>query len=590
MKKLLSMALVASVGITCLTGCGGTVVEEFDESKTQIFVNVFNGGLGDEWMQDLIKQFNDNNTEYQAVIRPRKFTAAEVVDDVSDGETYADVYFATGVNYQEGIYRDYFEDLSDVFNMEPDAGKGTVKQNMIDYESWHKMASKYGNGDYIFPNAETIYGMNFDYELFVENEWLAYADSTDASALTAQGITFNTENGVLKFVSATGKVNYKAGDIILKAGKDGKFGTYDDGQPTTIEEFDAMLESIVNGNKQMYSFIYTGQYSNYFNDMLSAIYGQYIGMDQFKTLFTFDSEGEQILMHDGTSKAITLNNGYDIYESEAVYQSLAFFKKYMTSATVDKDSEGQSFNHTSAQNNFLYGYTKDKPAAILCEGNWWENEAKATFNNLAREDVERGWGKREYRMFVYPYIEGQATDADKTVIGGGDLQGVVVVKQKDKAKLQKIKEFLLLSAKQANLKKFTQFTGCTKLFNYDMTEEELSPLTPYARNCWEMRQDKEHIEIAYSRIYEAANPFIFTSKGDYPLDGYMALYRENKGTYTIYPDRFLRDLDKAENAPKGDIEVLEVLYGARSNLLGYSEEQWTTFLNNAKQEGFFTNV
>ncbi|MBP5467472.1 MAG: hypothetical protein J6Y43_07935, partial [Clostridia bacterium] len=112
------------------------------------------------------------------------------------------------------------------------------------------------------------------------------------------------------------------------------------------------------------------------------------------------------------------------------------------------------------------------------------------FDNLAKENANRGFGKREYRMFVYPTIDGQITASDKTVIGGGDLQGVVVVKQQDKQKLAKIKEFLLLSCKEENLKKFTQFTGCSKLFNYDLTEEEMSTLTPYARNCWEMRQDK----------------------------------------------------------------------------------------------------
>lgn len=582
MKKLISCISLGLAALSLAACGGGTVVQQFDPNKTTIKVNVFNGGMGTEWMTDLIAQFNAANTEFEIVALPKKMTATEIVEDLQDGDPYADVYFGTGVNYQVGIYRDFFEDLSDLLEVEPDgAGTGKIKDKMVDYDAWMKMASKYGQGMYVFPNADTVYGMVFDYKLFVENGWLSYATTADEAAITAQGITYTKQGAILKFQSSTSAVNYKAGDILLTAGKDGKFGTYDDGQPTTIAEFDEMLNTIAYGDKQAKTFLYTPAYSNYLNDMQSALYAQYIGAENFELLFDFDSEGKEVAMHDGSQKVITVNNGYDIYKSEAVYQSLAFIKKYMTASTVDPSTKLESsYSHTDAQNDYLLGYKKETGfSAILCEGNWWENEAKTMFDNIAKEDASRAYGQREYRMFVYPTMEGQATAANKSVIGAGDVQGVVVAKQKDAKKLEKIKEFLVLSAKEANLKKFTQYTGCTKLFEYDLTEAEKSALTPFARNCWEMRADTEHVSVVRGKLYQAQNPFIFTSNFTY--NTYVPVKRGT--TYTLYIDRFMRDLDESGS-------TLEDLYTTKAGLLGYSAAEWVEFINTAKTQGFYTNL
>ena len=587
MKKFVKASAALLLATMNFVGCGGTVIEKFDGNKTQIYVNVFNGGLGIEWMEDLKNQFNAANTEYEIALRPKKMTAPEIVTDLQDGDAYADIYFGTGVNYQLGIYRDYFEDLSDLLTVEPDgAGTGTIQSKMVEYDAWMAMASKYGQGMYVFPNADTIYGMFFDYQLFVENNWLAYATSADEAALTAQGITYTKQGAILKFASAQGKVNYKEGDILLTAGKDGKFGTYDDGQPTTVEEFDEMLNNIIYGDKKAKSFLYTPAYSNYLNDMQIAIYGQYIGMDKFDVLFDFDSNGQTIDMHNADAKTISVSNGYDVYDSEAVYQSLAFVKKYMTSSSVDSNTLLESsYSHTDAQNDYLLSYKKETGfPAILCEGNWWENEAKAMFAQL---ESGRKYGEREYRMFVYPTMEGQATAADKTVIGAGDVQGVVVAKQKDAKKLEKIKEFLVLTVKEENLKKFTQFTGCAKLFDYEMNESEVSVLTPMARNCWEMRSDKEHISIARGKVWQAQNPFIFTS--DFTYNTYVPMKRGI--TYTLYMDRFMRELDESA-APNetNPLAVMELLYSTKSDLLGYSATEWSNFIQLAQAQGFYTDL
>jgi hypothetical protein len=72
---------------------------------------------------------------------------------------------------------------------------------------------------------------------------------------------------------------------------------------------------------------------------------------------------------------------------------------------------------------------------MLVEGGWWENEAREMFNNIAKEDSSRGFGKRDYRFLMTPAMEGQAFAANKTAVETAENGVIIVPKQKDKDKL-----------------------------------------------------------------------------------------------------------------------------------------------------------
>ena len=239
--------LIAGIAAAILAfSAGACTVERFDPNKTQIFVKYFPGGNGSEWIEALQQEFNAANKRYEIVLRPQKMSASAVVEEVRAGNATADVYLMADIAYQEGIYRDLFEDLSDVLEMKPDGDSGeTVGAKMKNADGFIQMASKNGDGCYIIPHTESIIGLVYDHDRFVENGWLYFADDSDKEALDTAGIEYSetTEYGTkyLVFESAEGKVNYEQGDKILKPGKDGEYGTYDDGQPQTEQEFKEML-------------------------------------------------------------------------------------------------------------------------------------------------------------------------------------------------------------------------------------------------------------------------------------------------------------------------------------------------------------
>lgn len=576
MKKTISLALATVSALATFASCG-TVTEKFDPNKTQIFVNVFNGGFGDDWYKDLKTRFNAINEDYEIILRPKKLQAKDIILDVASPNPDADVYFSCGVDFQSGIYKDYFEDLSDVLSMKPDGQSGqTVGEKIVDLDLWKQVSSKYGEGVYMLPHAETMMGMVFDYKLFVENRWLDYATAVDEAELTSQGISFTKNKGVYTFVGSTGPVNYREGDILLTAGKDGKFGTYDDGQPQTMEDFDAMLANIANGNKKAKTFIYSGVAENYLNEVYCSVIAQYMGADKIHTLFDFDSNGENVEMHDGSEDPVTIETGFKIYQSEAVYQGLRFVDEYFVSPDVDDRVEGYSgFSHTKAQDAYLMGY-KDTTGfpAMLVEGNWWEYEARETFKEIGKRKADRAYGKREYRYMLIPSIEGQATESNKSVVCGAEYSSVVVAKQKNAEKLAKIKEFLAFCASDESLKNFTKYSGCRKYYNYSLSAAEKASLTPFARNALELMSDSENVTVVPSRIYKFSNPLTFTS--DFIQTNYVPLLAG--AVYTQNTARFFRDTVK-----------LADLYGNKSNCLGYSASEWSKLLVAAKANGFFND-
>ena len=575
MKKARLM-LPLMLTVSTLAGCWGKVVEKFDPNKTQIKVNFFNGGYGVEWFMDLKEKFNSKSTKFQIIDDAEKREIVDITNDIRTGNPKDDIYIAYGVNFQDAIYRDLLEDLSDVLEMKPDGESGkTIREKMVDFDLWKSLASKHGNGIYILPHTQSLMGMVFDYQLFVDNNWLKAADSTDEEELTRQGIQFSKQSGKYKFVSSTSKTNYKSGDRILKAGKDGLFGTYDDGQPTTMDEFDALINQIT-GTNSSYSFIYSGKAENYVNEFYASFIGQYIGAEDYRTLFDYNSKNTEIKMHNSTSKKITLENGYEIFKSEAVYQGLNFIEKYLASSKVDpRVLSYYSYSHTDAQRDYIKDSQKDsKVPAFLIEGTWWENEAKFT-GGYDSVPADWNYGKRDYRYLITPSMEGQKTASNKSCMGGMEYQGIIVPKQNDPEKLQAIKEFLGMMNSDENLINFTKKTGCKKYFKYDVPTDVYNSLTPFARNNIEIMSDSEHIDVLPSRLYQASNPLTFATSS-YINDCFVPLYRETRTTNVLYPVRYFRD----------EVDVDE-LYSTKSHWLGYSSSEWSQMLADVRSQGFF---
>ncbi len=490
--KIGALLLCAAMLLTTV-GCGPQVVGEFDAKANHIYIQVYTGGIGRDWLDAAVEEFNQLNysdvSEEKWVIEvlttDNKTDGAEFYDRFKSGVSEADIYFASNPTmWAEMIGGGYLLDLTDVYNSKPDGEDGkTVAQKLENADPvYEKLYTQNGTADGIYglPYADMFTGMVVNKEVFVRYNWFA-AESTDnqAAAEAALGYALKTEvyegRTVLVDAALSGAPTYS--DVVLTPGKDGAYGTFDDGQPTTLEQWNEMMALIAANNYK--AFLWSGQYPEYTNPILQSVMGQYLGAEGMYDWLCFGDETYTFTDRNGASVTVDAQNRANSFKIPALYEALSFLSEYVAKNGHSK-SLGAMETHTDTQGYFVYGEdsaTMEK-AAILCDGMWWEHEASAKIAAVGKD--------AEYTYLMLPVFEGQQMASTDSYMYMAETGSVFAKNTTDEAKAEKIKEFLTLTLSDKYLKHFTATTGCIRPYDYEMTEDELQELTPFARNCWEI--------------------------------------------------------------------------------------------------------
>lgn len=582
-KRAICLTL-ASISLISLCGCG-EVVEEIDHSKTQLYIEYYSGGFGTGWLDQAEKDFEDLYPNVQIIVTPTDKSSAMQVQDLQSSKPTAHIYYGVDSIYHSAINSGDVADLTDLLDKKPDGESGlTVREKILDLDLWQRAGKRVGHeGIYMLPNSDSFFGQVFDYDTFVENGWINFAENTQEvkDELTRQGITYEVDaiTERLKFVSASGVTNYETGEYIAACGKDKKYGTYDDGQPQTWEEYINLLNTIVNSGWR--GFVWTKKYSPFYSQPVSAatlyqLLGE-TGLTLYKKFRGSFVDTLGVYGEAGATINVTPENGYTVYRMPEVKQAIQYAKDtYMNPFYYNEDSLNTDTDHKSAQNKFLLSYKKDdpvegkfiKPTAILFEGSWWENEAKPTFNKIEAEgQIERGYGKRDYRYMLIPKMPGQK--GEKSYIVGQGC-GAMVVSSKQSEEMMKItKDFILFTLKDKYLKMSQLDTGVPRPYKTDMTQEDYNKLTPFGRFLSEMVNDTENIRIYRDSVEFYTEPVNYLSGK--PDNGvFVANVKEgaNAGVYTALDVGLER------------LSVEEFFKGIGDNV---TAEQWAGYYNQVKQ-------
>ena len=594
MKKLskLIAGVMAISAIFSMTACMGESDIDIDKNKTQIYIAGYDGGVGNAWLDDLANEWNANNDAYQIIQIPTRISQKDLSNSINTGVTDYDVYFTGDVGYVSNIYNGTLEDLSDVGAMKVDGNDRTILQKIgyrDDYYEtvWKPVASKNGQGLYMLPYCDNFGGFIFDYNTFVEKGILSFAQASDTnvkSALKAQEISYTESNGKLKVSGYTGSYdlfNYKTGDYILTAGKDGLYGTYDDGQPTTQAEWDQMLARITGAN--MKPFLWTGGYPEYADMILESLFAYYAGMSEFNTYYNFNGQ----VTVNGAKVNITPDNGYDVYGIDAMRNALNFMNDYLNNSNYYHSKTTTSDSHTDAQGTFILGYkqNKDQPAMIV-EGNWWENEARSVFDTSEVVNAGRGYGQRDYRYMLLPKLsgayglDGNGNGSIMSVLNSG---AVLVPKvgdsEAEQAKLAQIKDFLGFMLKDENLAKFTVKTGVINAYSYELTKAQFDSLTPFSKNVYAMIHDKTNIDFARGALMFAGQPVRFATNGGFFTMPRLITYNKVSHPASMIA---LRQGVTPEQLMSGAVS-----YYSHDTFKGATTVKWETLIAQARESGFY---
>ena len=585
MKIKFSVVLMA-VLIACsmiLCGCGkkaNTGPQVIDKNKTQIYISVYDGGAGTDWIVNEAVKFNEGLEDYQIYIRQEKRPSSQIIQDISASAGTASAYFTVDVSFQELIYADKLVDLTPILNRTLEGENRKIGDKLRTSDSWEGLATKNGEGMYLLPYNDSVGGLIFDFDDFVKNDWLFYAedDADTLAALNEQNIIYENNEGKLFYVSGGEDVWFEEGDRIMSAGKDKLFGTYDDGQPQNIAEWNTMISKIKATNGS-YPFLYPGSFLGYTSMVESAYFAQLAGVEAYKEYFAFDSKGRAVELTDGTSKVITIDNGYDFFKMKEINDTIQFMQTYFTSDNVHPSTKDNT-THLDAQRQYLNAPVSQGEipyAAMICEGIWWENEARTTFNLVGEMDESRGYGMRDYRFMLLPYIEGQkgiTGNAYGSVLSGQDTGSLIVVKENDTKKTEVLLDFLAQTLSDECLANFTAQTGVIRAYDYNISDEQFAGMTKFAQNVWRIYKDTENIEIVRPFQERSKEPIAFAV--DSGLNGTLFPFTERGVMYSADTSIVaLYDRDKTAS------EILDMV----QNCISISN--WNNYISELREQGFY---
>ncbi len=480
--KFLALGLAAVLSVGVAAGCGnGNIGKDEDTSKiTQISFRQWGGTASST---DLLQQAADRfaaekaNEPYESGKKGVKVEISTNKDSdyTSSIPDYDILMDENEANIYDMQTRGYLADIDDLV-------KGL--QSKIEPQLLPKF--KGADGKYYgLPHYSYDVSISYNVDLFkTENLYIAAPGEENV---------VNYKSSLLPASSAG--VNFVFNENTKKScGPNGIPNDYDDGLPSSLEEFIVLCEYIRNKknfNPFAISDITGG--ANYAFMLIESLWAGMVGTDAMKATtcnFT-DAEVEVVkegaLSYDGTllntgikmpqTETVVLSddNGYRMYDMSARYYALSFLELAKNKGWF----KNQQMTNTKAQEFFVLGnYNANDPdrCAMLVDSTFWYGEAVSGGTLTKYKSLSSGKEANVSMMPMPVQLTGQVTEGNgkkPTVI---DTSATVFVNkrvEKNEGLFRAVKEFIEFLYSDAELKAFTETSKLTMNLKYDYDKSSL---------------------------------------------------------------------------------------------------------------------
>lgn len=480
--KFLALGLAAVLSVGVAAGCGnGNIGKDEDTSKiTQISFRQWGGTASStDWLQQAADRFaaEKANEPYESGKKGVKVEISTNKDSdyTSSIPDYDILMDENSANIYDMQTRGYLADIDDLV-------KGL--QSKIEPQLLPKL--KGADGKYYgLPHYSYDVSISYNVDLF-KSENLYIAAPGEESVV-------NYKSSLLPGSSAG--VNFVFNENTKKScGPNGIPNDYDDGLPSSLEEFIVLCDYIKN-KKQINPFSIsdiTGG-ANYAFMLIESLWAGMVGTDAMKATtcnFT-DAEVEVVkegaLSYDGTllntgikmpqTETVVLSddNGYRMYDMSARYYALSFLELAKNKGWF----KNQQMTNTKAQEFFVlgnYNANDNDRCAMLVDSTFWYGES-VSGGTLTKYKSLSGGKEANVSMMPMPVqLTGQVTEGNgkkPTVI---DTSATVFVNkrvEKNEGLFRAVKEFIEFLYSDAELKAFTETSKLTMNLKYDYDKSSL---------------------------------------------------------------------------------------------------------------------
>ena len=536
MKKLFNCFIALAIAVCgvlgCFAGCSRGEEEAFDNTKSHLYVGFYNAGYGDKYVKDL-------KTRFESLCATEPFEDGKVgvqihIVEINEGNNFVnqiensevDVFFTSNADYYRYVNNDLLLNIDDVVkgSLTEFGERGTIEGKMDEATADFFETD---NGYFALPYVTSNWGMILNVDLWEDKELYFAKGGAPSEYLRTNpacddALPGDWNDAMLDFTGIGEK----------SAGPDGKYGTADDGQPATYEEFflfcDRCYDQGVN------AFHWSGANPTYFSKMMIPMVADYEGYEQMSLNYTFNGTATDLIDVDANGTVtkrpdtpIKNSNGYLLAKQAGKYYVLDFWDRllgctdyYNTTTTLNNASH----KHTDAQDDFVTGGKMfgKREIAILIDGDWWWNEAQPAFDVIKKStDGEWSADNMRFEMLSYPKATNEKVGEPWTMlISTHAISGIN--KKVAQSKVDLAKKFLKFAFTNESNLQFTKMTSCLRPLDYEFTSGYLNGLNYWTKTLIEKYDSVQRCPEGSTNtmyIYNSFNFFNSEIFWDSTIDG-----------------------------------------------------------------------
>ena len=468
MKKLLALSVVALCALG-VSGCKKGSGESVDNTKAQLKVVTFDGGVGDQWLRNAAKLFEEKNAEREDYQEGRIGVQIHVTSNracsggnLEESDLTDDVYFTENVDYYKLTNQHKLADITDILTA-PNADEGgktilsKIDDNLLRFMN---RDGKY----YAVPFYDCFYGLVYDKDLFHQKSFCMKAD----------GSFTNNESQ-------------------FGPGPNGIAGDWDDGLPQTYEQFASMMGKMTAS--QVTPFTYSSGVATWYTARaLTSWWSDDEGYEQTNLNYNFSGTATNIVHHfDGDtpvtqSVAIDKDNGLLLRRQAGLYNALHFARDILCSNSNNYQAYNSNYDVQDAFVNNKYVGGSVKPIAMMFEGTWWENEAAPAFEQAEAMGVD------SFNYGFMPIPKSSTSKiGDATLLNLNDSYGFISANCEN---MKLAKDFFAFLHSDEMMRAFTKETNMTRGLDYTFSEADFDQITTYAQDLVSIK-NSEHARVVY---------------------------------------------------------------------------------------------
>lgn len=552
-KKILAIALTLCMCFGA-TACGNPE-DLLDSTKTFVYLEIADSGLGRNWAYDVQKRFNEEFKDYQIPGVEGKTGIELLIADAGSSLNVRDKRQSTSMILEKMVPDDadmikgsgFGYDMTDIVTSpNPFDNNKTIAEKIKDEaKPWYVTEDgKY----YQIPHVEYEPCLTYDKNCFDRNGlYLANVEDGTENAIEYHSALTGTTIYVLDTTYSNfnfqgdEKFDETNADHSRSIGPDAQWGTYDDGMPMNVLELAALCDYMKN-EKSITPFVLTGKYENYANWLPTALMNAMLGPDGVQAVYDLDSSKmtaiDGIDEHNGKMEVVTgytdeklfpgasdntirkpITAWVELTEQNGYYHTWSAAKYYAQVFTQLADQQEwfttkrSSHTHQDAMWEFIFngfGARTNIQSAFLVECTFWYQEAASQGFHQDFEDEfaakydQVGVWVRDMRVMGLPRSFDLGLEdgiISKPMAGTGAQQGSFFLNSNIEGNYEKeeaVKIFIQWWYSDKELENFTKMSNLFRQMNYLLSQETLNSMPSYTASVYNVfKSDKNVGETIY---------------------------------------------------------------------------------------------